>query len=79
MTEYTKVFVDVKQKRWVMLDTFGNKDTITLKTVSGKLITRTCQYWGMFFIPAKRTTAPKCKISYKGKYMFVTIDTVLED
>ena len=79
MTEYKKVFVDVKQKRWINVDAFGNKDTITLKTRSGKLITRTCQYWSMFFIPTKRTTAPKCKISYKGKYMFVNEDTVLED
>ena len=77
--EFKKVFVDKKEKRWVYLDEFGNKSTITLKTVSGKLIARTCQYWSMFFIPTLRTTRPKCKISYKGRYIFVTEDTVLED
>jgi hypothetical protein len=77
--EFKKVFIDKKEKRWVYLDEFGNKDTITLKTASGKLITRTCQYWSVFFIPHQRCTKSKCKISYKGKYMFVTEDTVLED
>jgi len=76
---YTKVYVDKKEKRWINVDRFGAKDTITLRTESGKLITRTCQYWQMFFIPNLRESRPKCKISYKGRYMFVKEDTVLED
>jgi hypothetical protein len=78
-SKYSKVYVDKKEKRWINVDRFGNKDTITLKTVSGKLITRTCQYWQMFFIPHLRESKPKCKVSYKGQYMFVNEDTILED
>jgi len=79
MPTYKQVFVDKKAKRWVNVDEFGNKDTITLKTESGKPITRTAQYWQMFFIPTLRESRPKCKISYKGMYRFVNESTILED
>ena len=79
MTEYKKVFVDEKQNRWVYLDDLGNKDTITLFTKSGKLITRTCQYYSNFYIHSSDSLVEKVKISYKGRYYFVTKDTILED
>jgi len=75
---FKKVFVDAKHKRWINVDEFGNKDTITLKNTEGKLVTRTCQYWSVFFNPSTRSTIEKCKISYNGRYYFVHKDTILE-
>ncbi len=58
--------------RWVNL-TNGKRDKITLKTVSGKVITRTVQFWSSF---GNFATA---RISYKGRRIDVFADTVLED
>ena len=78
MTTFNKFFVDKKQKRWVYLDSFGNKSTITLKNTSGQLVTRTCQYWSTFFNPNTRSTIDKCKITYNGRFHFVHEGTILE-
>lgn len=59
--------------RWVNLDNFGNKDKITLETVTGKLVTRTCQFWEQW------GNFAKCQITYKGKRRMVFTNTVLED
>lgn len=59
--------------RWVVMDKDGNKEKVTLKTESGKLITRTAQFYENFgkFV--------RVMITYKGERMFVFTDTILED
>jgi hypothetical protein len=59
--------------RWVNLDSFGNKELITLTTESGKLITRTAQFFETFgnFV--------RIQITYKGVRRMVFADTILED
>jgi hypothetical protein len=47
-------------------DSLGNKDKITLKTESGKLITRTCQHWRIF-----SGSTHKAYITYKGESFYV--------
>ena len=73
MTTYTTYYLNNTGSRWVNLDKFGNKDKITLKTETGKLITRTCQFHEQFgnFV--------RTQITYKGQRMFVFSDTTLED
>jgi hypothetical protein len=73
MTEYNTFYLNNTGSRWVRMDRFGNKDKITLETKSGKLVTRTCQFYKSFGSSA--TT----QITYKGKRMMVFPDTVLED
>jgi hypothetical protein len=58
--------------RWVNL-TNGKKDKITLKTESGKEITRTAIFFESF-----GNFASVC-ISYKGKKINVLTDTILKD
>jgi hypothetical protein len=71
--KYRTYFLNDNKTRWINVDNVGKKDTITLKTESGRLETRTCQYWSNF------TSGIKAKITYKRKVYFVTEDTVLED
>lgn len=59
--------------RWVHLDAQGKRDKVTLETVTGKLITRTVNYWQSF---GNFATA---NISYKGKKLNVFADTLLCD
>ena len=66
-------YLNHAKTRWVRLDNYGNKDKITLTTVSGKLITRTCQYH------EETKNGSITYITYKGKGMKVTPDTVLGD
>lgn len=61
--------------RWVNMDDFGNKQLVTLETKSGKLITRTVQFYEAFGLFVR----PMMQITYKGKRMKVFADTVLED
>jgi hypothetical protein len=58
--------------RWVNL-TNGKKEKITLKTESGKEITRTAIFFESF-----GNFASVC-ISYKGKKINVLTDTILKD
>jgi hypothetical protein len=77
---YRTFYLNDKKSRWINVDTYGNKDKIVLSTTSGKLITRTCQYWGMFYRDlSDKTLVLKTKITYKGKSYFVTQNTILED
>jgi hypothetical protein len=79
-TTYRTFYLNDKKSRWINVDTYGNKDKITLKTVSGKLITRTCQYWGKFFLDDNaKTIILKTKITYKSRTYFVTENSILED
>jgi hypothetical protein len=73
MTEYNTFYLNNTGSRWVNIDRFGNKDKITLETKSGKLITRTCQFYEQF------GNFATIQITYKGKRMMVFADTVLED
>jgi hypothetical protein len=73
MTDYNTYYLDDTSSRWVHLDRFGNKDKITLETKSGKLITRTCQFYESF------GQFTKVQITYKGERMLVFPDTILED
>ena len=73
MTEYNTYYLNNTGSRWVLLDRFGNKDKITLTTQSGKLVTRTCQFYEQFGNYAT------IQITYKGKRRMVFADTVLED
>ena len=59
--------------RWVNMDKDGNKEKITLTTNSGKLITRTAQFYEQF------GNFARIMITYKGKRRFVLVDTILED
>jgi hypothetical protein len=58
--------------RWIIL-TNGKKEKITLKTESGKEITRTAIFYESF-----GNFASVC-ISYKGKKINVLTDTILKD
>jgi len=58
--------------RWVNL-TNGQKDKITLKTVSGKDVTRTVIYYESF------GNFGSALISYQGKKLKVLADSVLVD
>jgi len=58
--------------RWVKL-TNGQKDKITLKTVSGKDVTRTVIYYESF------GNFGSALISYQGKKLKVLADSVLVD
>ena len=49
------------------------KGTTGASTVTGKLVTRTCQFWEQF------GNFATCQITYKGKRMMVFPDTKLED
>jgi hypothetical protein len=73
MTEYNTFYLNNTGSRWVRMDRFGNKDKITLETKSGKLVTRTCQFYKSF------GNFATIQITYKGKRMMVFPDTVLED
>jgi len=78
-TEYRRFYLNDSKSRWIHVDKVGKKDTIVLHTRSGRLETRTCQYWGKFTVDAKGTIVERCKITYKGRTFFVNKDTVLED
>ena len=73
MTEYNTFYLNNTGSRWVHIDRFGNKDKIALETKSGKLVTRTCQFYESF------GNFATIQITYKGKRMVVFPDTVLED
>ena len=70
---YRKYFLNDSQSRWLLVDTYGNKDKITLSTESGRLETRTCQYH--FLLEGVEMV----KISYKGRVHIVSKATVLKD
>ena len=63
----------VNNTRWCYLDQYGRKDHVTLKTESGKLITRTAQYYQIV------NDEVKIYITYKGDGILVTEDYVLDD
>ena len=71
--EFRKYFLTDDKSRWFLVDSYGNRDKITLPTKSGKLETRTCQYHFML------GGVEMVKISYKGRVHLVSKDTVLED
>lgn len=66
-------YLNNRGDRWIEVDEYGNKKLITLKTKSGKLITRTIQFYESF------GNFARMQITYKGKRMFVFSDTILED
>ena len=70
--KFTKIPL-VNDTRWCYLDQFGRKDHITLKTESGKLITRTAQYYQIV------AGEIKIYITYKGDGLLVTEDYILDD
>jgi CYTH domain-containing protein len=81
---YRTYYLNDSRTRWIRVDKFGNKDKVTLKTKSGKLVTRTCQYYvrqlGAAHIAGDTPSlVDKIKITYCGNTMFVTASTVLED
>lgn len=71
--EFKTYYLNNSGSRWVNLDSFGNKELITLTTESGKLITRTAQFFESFgnFV--------RIQITYKGIRRYVFSDTILED
>ena len=69
---FTKIPL-VGDTRWCYLDQFGRKDHITLTTESGKLITRTAQYYQIV------NDEVKIYITYKGDGVLVTEDYILDD
>jgi hypothetical protein len=73
MAKYNTFYLNNTGSRWVNIDRFGNKDKIILETKSGRLITRTCQFYEQF------GNFATVQITYKGKRMMVFPDTVLED
>ena len=73
MTIYKAFFVDSAHKRWVMLDRYGNKAKITLRTTTGRQVTRTCQFY------TEIQGEEYIQITYKGERMLITRETVLKD
>lgn len=71
--EHNKVYLTENKLRYILVDSFGNKSKIVLKTKSGKYITRTEQFIEL------RNGKELIRITYKGKSFFVNKDTVLED
>ena len=69
---FTKIPL-VKNTRWCYLDQYGRKDHVTLTTETGKLITRTAQYYQIV------NDEIKIYITYKGDGILVTEDYVLDD
>ena len=76
---YRTYYLNENKTRWFRVDLSANKDKITLSTKSGKLITRTCQYYMKSIDLKTRETVIKVKITYKQRILLVTRDTVLED
>jgi hypothetical protein len=74
-----KIFLNTIKTRWCNIDSNGDRDKIHLYTKSGKLVTRTAQYWEEFTSLVTGEKYRKCKITYKGKILFVSETTVLED
>ena len=72
-TQHFKKIPLVNNTRWCYLDQYGRKDHVTLKTESGKLITRTAQYYQIV------NDEVKIYITYKGDGILVTEDYVLDD
>lgn len=66
-------FLNNSGSRWIVIDKDGMREQITLKTVSGKDVTRRVIFYEMF-----GNFASAC-ISYKGKRMQVLPDTILHD
>jgi len=58
--------------RWIVLNN-GKREKITLKTESGKEITRTVIFYESF------GNFASCCISYKGKRINVLTDSILKD
>jgi hypothetical protein len=56
-----------------MMDRFGNKSKVTLRTNSGQLVTRTVQFYRQV------GSKVEMQITYKGERRFVTEDTILGD
>lgn len=73
INNYKKIFLTENRLRYILVDTFGNKSKIILKTKYGKYITRTAQFIEL------RNGKELTRITYKGKSFFVTENTVLED
>lgn len=59
--------------RWVVLDETGRRESITLKTKSGKEVVRRVIFYESFGNFGSAT------ISYKGKKISVLTDSILED
>ena len=70
---FKQYYLNDSGSRWVNMDETGTKDFVTLKTKSGKLVTRTVQFHEQF------GNFSRMRITYKGKRMFVFADTILED
>jgi len=70
---YKRVYLTENKLRYILVDSFGNKSKIVLKTKSGKYITRTAQFIEL------RNGKELTRITYKGKSFFVTSSTALED
>lgn len=66
-------YLNNRGDRWIEVDEFGTKKLVTLFTKSGKLITRTIQFYEQF------GNFARMQITYKGERMFVFADTILED
>lgn len=73
MTDYTKYLLAGSNSCWVMMDRFGNKSKVTLRTNSGQLITRTVQFY------RQAGNQVEMQITYKGDRVFVNEFTILED
>jgi len=74
-----KVYLNSIKTRWCNINDVGDRDKIHLYTESGKLITRTAQYWEEFTSLVTGEKYIKCKITYRGKTYFVAKDTILDD
>ena len=59
--------------RWFYVDIYARKNYFTLKTMSGKIITRTAQYYQQVGHDVRIC------ITYKGKTRLVSKNEVLED
>lgn len=75
---YRIFYLNDSKSRWIYVDRLGRKDKIVLKTKSGRLETRTCQYYMKFYKVDSKEFTVKCKITYKGNTLFVTEDTILD-
>lgn len=71
--KFTQFYLNHAKTRWCFLGEDGEKSKIHFKTLSGKTITRTAQYFD------SSSGEVKVMISYKGAKREVKLKTVLED
>jgi hypothetical protein len=71
---FKSVWLNDEQQRYFKHDEWGNRDKITLTTMSGKYITRTVQHWII-----TQSGEHRAYITYNSRSFYANVFTVLID